>query len=69
MFCPIKRRLKRNIHLLIFQRRAIMMRRAISSFHDCEYRVRNTGFNLEQGKEMFGKPSQLYGQVDTVKSN
>lgn len=50
MFSPIERRLNRNIRLLIFKRRPITMRRAISSLHDREYRVRNNEFNLEQGK-------------------
>lgn len=50
MFSPIRRRLKGNICLFIFKKRAIMMRRVISCIHDNEYRIMNNEFNLYQGR-------------------
>lgn len=46
-----------------------MMRRAIISLRDREYRLRVYEFNLEQGKQIFGRSSQLYGQADTANVN
>lgn len=46
-----------------------MMNRTIGLLHDHECRMINNEFNLQQGRWMFRRPSQLYEKVGTTKGN